>query len=61
MIDMRLFCELLEAKESLTEEELKQFNMAKLIVERQKIDKDYQEKINNINSKMNELLKDDKE
>lgn len=59
MIDMKLFCELLEAKESLTPEELKQYNMAKLIVERQEIDKDYQEKINNINSKMNDLLKED--
>ena len=61
MIDMKLFCQLLADKESLTEEELKQYNMAKLIVERQEIDKEYQEKINNINAKMNVLLKDDKE
>ena len=61
MLDMKLFCQLLEAKENLTEEEQKQLNIAKLIVERQAIDKEYQEKINDINSKMNELLKDNKE
>ena len=61
MLDMKLFCQLLEAKENLTDEEKKQLNIAKLIVERQAIDKEYQEKINEINSKMNELLKDNKE
>ena len=61
MLDMKLFCQLLEAKENLTDEERKQLNIAKLVVERQAIDKEYQEKINEINSKMNELLKENQE
>ena len=61
MLDMKLFCQLLEAKENKTEEEVKQLNIAKLVVERQAIDKEYQEKINEINTKMNELLKENQE
>lgn len=56
MLDFKLIRKILEEKESLSDEELKLYNIVKLVIKRDELQKEYQSAIDEISKELQEIL-----
>lgn len=56
MLDFKLIRKILEEKESLSDEELKLYNIVKLVIKRDELSEEYNKAIQEISKELQELM-----
>lgn len=56
MLDFKLIKKILEEKESLSDEELKLYNIVKLVIKRDELSEEYNKAIQEISKELQELM-----